>query len=350
MIIRSNFGRLKDGREVIKYTLRGDEIEVSILNYGGIITEILQRDRNGIRKNIVLGYDNIEDYEERSPHFGCITGRVAGRIAGGELEIDGRKYQLPLNSGSNTLHGGVRGLDKQIWDVEEICVEVDGKVAEGIELSYTSEHLEEGFPGEVTFRVRYLLSGGELSIEYLGEADRKTFVNPTNHTYFNLTGGMDTVLGHELYIDADTFVELNGESIPTGLKKGVGGSIFDRREGGSLRGLDTSKDPDIEIVGGGFDHPFILNKKDGREIHLREEESGRGVEVETSEAVVVVYTGNFLGDEGRLSCGTESRKYMGICLETQDYPDAPNQELGEVRYAEPSKPYKAWTKYRFFTD
>ncbi len=350
MITRSNFGKLKDGREVTKYTLRGDKIEVSILNYGGIITDILQEDRDGRSKNIVLSYDNIEDYEERSPYFGCITGRVAGRIAGGELEIDGKKYKLPLNSGSNTLHGGVKGLDKQIWDVEEIFVERDGKVAEGIELSYISKHLEEGFPGEVNFRVRYLLSGGELIIEYLGEADRKTFINPTNHTYFNLTGGMDTVLGHDLYIDADTFVELNGESIPTGIKKSVGGSIFDRREGGNLRDLNTSKDPDIETVGGGFDHPFILNKSGRRELLLREEGSGRGLEVETSEAVVVVYTGNFLGEEGRLSCGGDSRKYMGICLETQDYPDAPNQELGEVRYAEPLKPYKAWTKYRFFTD
>lgn len=350
MITRANFGRLKDGREVIKYTLKGDEIEVGILNYGGIITEILQRDREGRRKNIVLGYDNIEDYEERSPYFGCITGRVAGRIAGGELEIDGRRYKLPLNSGSNTLHGGVRGLDKQIWDVEEIRTEVNGGITEGIELSYTSKHLEEGFPGEVAFKVRYLLSGGELTIEYLGESDRKTFVNPTNHTYFNLTGGMETVLGHQLYIDADTFVELNGESVPTGLKKDVEGSIFDRREGGSLDGLDTSKNSDIEIVGGGFDHPFVLKKNREGEILLREEGSGRGVEVETTEAVVVVYTGNFLGEEGRLSCGANSRKYMGICLETQDYPDAPNQKFGRVRYAEPLKPYKAWTKYRFFTD
>ena len=308
MITRSNFGRLRDGREVVKYTLRGDEIEVGILNYGGIITEILQRDRDGRKQNVVLGYDNIEDYEERSPHFGCITGRVAGRIAGGELEIDGKIYKLPLNSGSNTLHGGVMGLDKQIWDVEEIRK----KGAVGIELSYTSKHLEEGFPGEVRFKVRYLLSGGELSIEYLGEADRKTFVNLTNHSYFNLSGGRDTILSHELYIESDAFAELNGESIPTGVKKSVEGSIFDRRKGGNLKGLKDSKDPDIEVVGGGFDHPFILKKNREREILLWEEKSGRGVEVETSEPVVVVYTGNFLGDEGRLSCGAEAEKYLGI--------------------------------------
>ena len=350
MITRSNFGRLKDGREVIKYTLRGDEIEVNILNYGGIITEILQRDRSGRKKNIVLGYDNIEDYEERSPHFGCITGRVAGRIARGQFEIDGKRYKLPVNNGSNTLHGGIRGLDKQIWDVEEIREEAAGIMTEGIELSYTSEHLEEGFPGRVEFRVRYLLTGGELSIEYLGETDRKTYVNLTNHSYFNLTGCRDTVLSHELYIDSDTFAELDGESIPTGIKKPVDGSIFDRRKGGNLEGLGRSKDPDIEIVGGGFDHPFILKKARGREILLREEESGRNIEVETSEPVVVVYTGNFLGEEGTLSCGIEAEKYMGICLETQDYPDAPNQKMAEVRYAEPLSPYKAWTKYRFFTD
>lgn len=350
MITRSNFGRLKDGRGVVKYTLRGDEIEVSILNYGGIITEILQRDRDGRKQNVVLGYNNIEDYEERSPHFGCITGRVAGRIAGGEFEIDGKRYKLPVNKGSNTLHGGVRGLDKQIWDVEEIRKEVAGVTAEGIELSYTSKHLEEGFPGEVRFRVRYLLRGGELSIEYLGETDRKTFVNLTNHSYFNLSGGRDKILSHELYIDADAFAELNEESIPTGVKKPVEGSIFDRRAGGTLEGLKDSKDPDIEVVGGGFDHPFILNKSRGGEILLREKKSGRSIEVETSESVVVVYTGNFLGGEGRLSCGAEAEKYLGICLEAQEYPDAPNQKLGKLSYAEPLKPYKAWTKYRFFTD
>jgi len=350
MILKSNFGRLKDGREVIKYSLRTDDIEVSILNYGGIITEILQGDRDGSKKNIVLGYNNIEDYEEKSPYFGSITGRVAGRISRGEFKIDGRRYKLPVNNGINTLHGGLRGLDKQIWDVKEVKEEVSGGIAEGVKLSYISKHLEEGFPGEVKFRVKYLLAGSELSIEYSGGTDRKTFINLTNHTYFNLSGGGEGILSHDLYIDSDRFVELDGDSIPTGTKKDVGETIFDRRRGGTLEEIEGSTDSDIEIVGGGFDHPFILNKLKDQEILLREEKSGRNIEIETSEPVVVVYTGNFLGEEGLLSCGVEARKYSGICLETQDYPDAPNQDMVKTRYTEPLKPYRSQTKYRFFTD
>jgi len=333
----SDFGRLEDGRIVKKYSLKTDELEVNVLNYGGIITEIYTKDRNGRKENIVLGFDNIEDYEKKSPHFGCITGRVAGRLAKGRLEIDGIQYSLPINNGQNNIHGGVRGLDKRIWDVKEL--------EDGIELSYTSPHLEEGFPGEVEFIVRYTVEKNHLIIEYLGKTDRKTFINLTNHSYFNLSGGKDNILNHNLKVDADYFMELDENSIPVG-KKEVNG-FFDRRSGGSLQGVDGDE-KDLKIVGGGLDHPFIL--KNNREVVLKDNESGRRLEVETSEPVVVVYSGNFLKDEGKLSLGVISQKYMGICLETQDYPDAPNQEGITTRYTMPSKPYKAWTKYKFSTE
>ena len=338
---KSYFGKLKDGREVFKYHLKTDELEVNILNYGGIITEIYQKDRNGKKENIVLGFDNIEEYEEKSPHFGCITGRIAGRVASGNLEIDGIKYKLPINNGPNNIHGGLIGLDKRIWDVKEL------EDKNGIELSYTSPHLEEGLPGKVDFKVRYILEKNNLIIEYIGEADRKTFINLTNHTYFNLSGGKEKILNHKLKIDADYFMELDKNSIPV-KKKEVTGS-FDRRNGGNLFNI-SENEKDLKIVGGGLDHPFILDKKEDREIILIDDKSGRKLEVETSEPVVVVYSGNFLKDEGILSIGAKSEKYMGICLETQDYPDAPNQESITTRWTTPEKNYKAWTKYSFSSE
>lgn len=339
---KSYFGKLKDGREVIKYHLKNDKLEVNILNYGGIITEIYQKDRDGRSENIVLSFDNIEDYEERSPHFGCITGRVAGRLAKGRLPIDGDVYTLPINNGENSLHGGISGLDKKIWGVNEI--------ENGIELSYVSGHMEEGYPGEVKFIVRYTLSEGDLLVEYYGETDRKTFVNLTNHTYFNLSAGRDKILDHHLYIDSDTFMELGEGSIPTGRLKEVDESVFDRRMGDNLRKIIEEQNIDIEIVGGGIDHPFVLNKKNKTEIVLRDEKSGRRLEVETGEPTVVVYTGNFLGEEGRLSWGRESEIHLGICLETQDYPDSPNQPGIETKFTTPKKPYSTWTRYSFSTD
>lgn len=338
---KSYFGKLKDGREVVKYHLKTDELEVNILNYGGIITEIYQKDRNEKKDNVVLGFDNIEEYEEKSPHFGCITGRIAGRIANGNLEIDGIKYKLPINNGPNNIHGGLIGLDKRIWDVKEL------ENKNGIELSYTSPHLEEGLPGKVDFKVRYIVEKNNLIIEYTGETDRKTFINLTNHTYFNLSGGKEKILNHKLKIDADYFMELDKNSIPV-KKKEVTGS-FDRRNGGDLLSI-SENEKDLKIVGGGLDHPFILDKKEDREIILVDDKSGRKLEVETSEPVVVVYSGNFLKDEGVLSTGAKSEKYMGICLETQDHPDAPNQEDTTTRWTTPEKKYKAWTKYSFSSE
>jgi len=342
MNIKSIFGKLKDGREVIKYHLKNDKLEVNILNYGGIITEIYQKDRDGRKENIVLGFDNIEDYEERSPHFGCITGRVAGRLAKGRLPIDGKVYTLPVNNGENSLHGGISGLDKKIWDVREI--------ENGIELSYVSEHMEEGYPGEVKFTVRYILSEGDLLVKYYGETNQKTFVNLTNHTYFNLSAGKDKILDHKLYIDSDVFMELGEGSIPTGILKKVDGTVFDRRQGDNLRKITEEQNKDIEVAGGGIDHPFVLNKKNKTEIVLRDEESGRRVEIETSEPTVVVYTGNFLGEEGGLSWGRKSEVHLGVCLETQDYPDSPNQPGIKTNFITPDKPYSAWTKYSFSID
>lgn len=336
-IKKSNFGELKDGSQVVKYHLENDELQVNILNYGGIITEIYLTEEN--KENLVLGFDNIRDYEEKSPHFGCITGRVAGRLAYGKLVIDGEEYKLDINNGVNNIHGGIKGLDKRIWDVEEL--------EDGIELSYRSPHMEEGFPGEVEFRVRYTLEGSRLRVDYSGDTDRKTFINLTNHTYFNLSGGRENILGHDLTVDADEFVELDENSLPTGVKKCVEGSVFDRRRGGRLSGIAASQDCDISIVGGGFDHPFVLNKRSETEVVLEDGGSGRRLEISTSEPVAVIYTGNFLKDEGRLSNGAVSSKYMGICVETQDYPDAPNQDMVETRYTTPEIPYRAWTVFGF---
>ncbi len=342
MVVKSNFGELKDGREVLKYHLKSETLEVNILNYGGIITEIYQKDREKRRENIVLGFDTIEEYEERSPFFGCITGRVAGRLSKGRLPIDGKIYELPTNNGENSLHGGLCGLDKKIWSVREI--------EEGVELSYVSRDGEEGYPGEVKFTVRYTLREGTLTVEYEGKTDKKTFVNLTNHSYFNLSGGESKILDHRLRVEADTYMELGEGSIPTGTLKEVEGTLFDWRSGDILKKITEEKNRELERVGGGIDHPFVLNKKKRPDVLLSHEQSGRKLEIETSESTVVVYTGNSLGREGRLSCGRESVPHLGICLETQDYPDSPNLPEIQTNFITAEKPYRAWTRYRFSTD
>ncbi len=330
------FGYLKDGRKVEKYLIENASIGVEVLSYGGIITKIYIQGEED--ENLVLGFETLEEYIEKSPHFGCITGRVAGRISNASFTIDGVNYSLEKNNGNNCLHGGFDGLDKKLWTVD--------KIEDGVELSYFSPHLENGFPGNLEIKVRYRLDGAKLIIEYLAESDRKTYINLTNHTYFNLTGGREDVLGHSLYIDADKFLKLDEDSIPVEISN-VDGRIFDRRNGGKLKDLSLTTDEDIKIVGSGFDHPFILNKKIEKEIVLKEEKSNKSLVVTTTEPSVVVYTGNFLGSEGILSTGSLSHKYMGICLETQDFPDAINRDWIETKFIDKDKSYRSCTVYEF---
>lgn len=333
---KSYFGKLKDGSNVYKYHLKSKNLRVNVLNYGGIITEVYFGESED---NLVLGFSKIEDYEERSPHFGCITGRVAGRIKGAKFKIDEVEYNLAKNNNGNCLHGGVDDFSKKIWDVRE--------VDKGIEMHYISKHLEEGFPGEVEFFIRYELIEGTLRIDYRGVADRKTYVNLTNHSYFNLSGRGERIYNHSLEIDADYFLQLDKDNIPTGIKKSVEGTPFDRRNLRELGDILESKDIDIQMVGQGIDHPFVLNKSRTNEIELYHKGSKRRLVIRTSNPSVVIYTGNFLEEVGILGDGAISENHLGICLETQDFPNQINGAIEEIDYIMPSKEYRTFTEYSF---
>lgn len=335
------FGKLDDGREVIKYKLINDNLQVNIINYGGIITELYAPDKEGKRENIVLGFDNLEDYIDKSPYFGAIIGRHAGRIEQASFKLEGQPYKLAQNEGEHNLHGGIEGLDKKLWQAKEI--------ENGLLLNYSSPHLEEGFPGKVEFEIKYLLKGDSLEIEYKAIPDRKTIINLTNHSYFNLTGNCkDDILNHKLLINAEEFLKLDQDSIPTGEIKQVAGSAFDFREFKRIGAEIESSEKQLEFTDG-YDHPFILAKKEPAVI-LKEEESGRIMKMTTDQAVVVFYAGNKLGPEGLLNGGVKSKARLGLCLEAQAYPNAVNLAKFPTRIYTPEDYYSAETVYQFLTE
>lgn len=346
---RLEFGYLKTGEKVTKYILEVGNIKVGVLNYGGIITNIMIPDRDENIEDIVLGYNNIKDYEEKSPYFGALVGRIAGRIAEGRFNFLEKEYKLVQNNGKNNIHGGKKGLDKRIFDVKKL--DIDG--GEGVELRYKSPHLEEGFLGKVLFKIRYILKGDTLELDYEGEVDRKTIVNLTNHSYFNLSGNCkEDILNHKMYIDSDEILELDDQSAPTGKKIKVESTPFDFREI-KLIGQDIEGSHYQVLQGRGYDHPFLLNNKNKEgikniDVEIFHEESGRKVEVITDQKVAVIYTGNYLTeDEGVLSCGKISKKRLGVCIETQDIPNHMNLDNFETIVYSPEKKYKSNTKFIF---
>lgn len=346
-VLKERFGKLKSGEEVIEYSLiNSNRFKVKILNYGGIITEIMAPNKNGDFENVVLGFDNIQDYEEKSPYFGSIIGRIAGRISHGRFEIDGRIYELAKNHGNHNLHGGNRGFDKVIWDVKEVITEDHI----GIELFYLSSDGEEGFPGNLDVKISYILNDyNELQIKYEAVSDKRTIINLTNHSYFNLSGNLkEDILGHRLTINADSVAQLNDEIIPTGQLIDVKNTVFDFRKPKSV-GMDIDKEVEQLLKCGGYDHPFILNKSGAFSAQLEEEKSGRVLEITTNEPSVVFYTGNGLGEDFILRGDRKCKKYLGLCLETQDYPDSINQNSFPTKIYSPGEKYETYTKYRFYT-
>ena len=334
------YGRLENGDEVTKYVLSNEKIQVGILSYGGVVDEILVPDKNGNFENVVLGFEKLENYVEKSPYFGCIVGRVAGRIKGGEFELNGKIYPLEKNENQNTIHGGINNLSKKNWKVDEI--------KNGIVLKYISPHLEGGFPAEVEFSVSYIIEDSSLIVKYEACPDRNTILNLTNHTYFNLAGNLKSnVLDHSLKIDADYFLHLDKESIPTGKFEDVEKTPFDFRKEKKIGQEIFCGNPQIEIVGWGYDHPFVLAQDHKPEIVLHEEKSGRILEVSTSEKSVIVYTGNQLGNEGILKGGILSRKYLGVCLETQNFPNCINEDNFKETVYNKNHIYTSETRYKF---
>lgn len=341
----SSFGKTKSGQEVTKYTLYNDHgYRVSILNYGGIITDIMVPDKNGQVESVVLGFDTIGEYEEKSPYFGCLVGRIAGRISGATFDIDGTTYPLAKNNNGHSLHGGDIGFDKVIWQCAEI-VETD-YVA--LSLNYLSEDGEEGFPGNLDVQVTYTFNNDNaLNIYYKATTDKKTIVNMTNHSYFNLSGnGKSTILEQELMINADHYGLIDQDIIPAGIGN-VKGTAFDFTTSKAV-GSDLVKDEEqLRLAGGGYDHPFMLNDIGSIKASLYDPKSGRYMEVKTDQKAVVFYACNQMEEGTPLSHGAKTTKHLALCLETQYYPDALNQDCFESKYLEPGQVYQAHTQYRF---
>ncbi len=336
------FGTTRDGQSVVQYTLANEAgMVIKVINYGGIITSIMAPDNEGTLEDIVLGFDNIADYEDHSPYFGAIIGRYGNRIAKGEFSMDGVSYTLATNKGENHLHGGNQGFDKVIWDVKPL----ENQAFPGLELTYTSEDGEEGYPGNLSVKVTYLLTDkNELQIKYEAETDRATPVNLTNHTYFNLSGNDERILSHELSINADRYTVVNASLIPTGELRPVPGTPMDFRN-------PTPIGARIAAVEGGYDHNYVLRKEDRKEPSLaatvHEPGSGRVMEVYTTEPGIQFYSGNFLDGTFEGKKANRYDKHDGFCLETQHFPDSPNHPEFPTTILNPGEKLESATTYKF---
>lgn len=343
-VFQEKFAKLA-GQTVTSYTMVNDQgMEVTTIDYGCTITKILVPDRNGLVENVVLGFDTLEEYQQYSPYFGAICGRHAGRIANAEFTLDGTTYPLAKNNDGNHLHGGVQGFDKVVWN----SVVIEEKDSIDLEFSYLSKDGEEGYPGNLQMKVTYTLNNdNELVIVYEGVSDQRTVVNLTNHSYFNLSGNLKRdILQHTLTLKSDRFLELNEELIPTGEILPVEDKVFDFRTGRKIVDGTESTDPQNVMVGNGYDHPFLLAENRNKEIQLYDEESGRGLVIETDQPAVVLYTGNMLGEDFSIR-GVPSRNHLGLCLETQGLPDSLNHPHFPSVILEKGEEYIAVTKYKF---
>lgn len=339
-ITRTVFGNV-DGKEVYLYELNyPDKMIIRLTNYGGIVTSLVVPDKNGKMDDVVLGFDSLQSYLNGHPYFGCIAGRYANRIAEGRFSIDGREYQLATNNGPNALHGGIKGFDKVVWDSKEYR---NGDEA-GVELSYLSLDGEEGYPGNLKVRVIYsMMPDNGLKIDYFAETDQPTPVNITHHGYFNLKGeGNGDILEHVLFIDADRYTVVNDQLIPTGELRGVAGTPFDFRQPKTI-GRDFSQVP------GGYDHNFVLNNPGSyrKVVHVFEPSSGRTMDVFTTEPGIQFYTGNFLDGTLVGKSGKPYRQHYAFCLETQHFPDSPNQPSFPNVILRPGEVYRHTTLYLF---
>jgi aldose 1-epimerase len=343
-ITQSIFGKTSDGQQVNLYTLSNDnQVTVKITNYGAIITSIETPDSKGEIVNIACGFDKLEDYLSPEylgsyPYFGCICGRVCNRIGEGKFTLEGNNYALAINNGPNHLHGGLVGYDKRIFSAE--ILEDAEKV--GVKLSYLSPDTEEGYPGNLQVTCTLTLNNNnELALEYSAETDQATIVNLTNHTYFNLNGGKDLILDHELQLTAKSFTESEG-MIPTGNIVSVERTPFN-----FLTKKKLGKD--IAGLADGYDLNFVLDNPEGKMVYagcLSEETSGRNVEVYTTQPGIQLYTGYWIPElivDGQKKFG----RFSGVALETQHYPDSVNKPEFPTVVLKPGEKLSEKTIYKF---
>lgn len=341
-IQRIDFGKTRDGQHVELYTLTNrNGLLARVTTFGGILTELHVPGRDGRPGNIVLGFDNLKQYEDGHPYFGAMTGRYANRIAHGRFSLDGKTYALATNNGPNHLHGGVKGFDKVVWSARAI----DSADGPALELRCISPDGEEGYPGTLTVTVVYTLTNqNELRIDYKALTDKPTLVNLTNHSYFNLAGpGSGAVLDHVLQISADHYTPTDDTLIPTGQIAPVAGTPLD------FRRPTRVGDRIGQLAIGGYDHNFVLNAGSAKPhlaARLEDPATGRKMEVLTTEPGVQLYSGIHL-DGSIKGIGGAYPKYGGLCLETQHFPDSPNNPHFPSTVVRPGQTYSTTTVHRF---
>jgi aldose 1-epimerase len=340
-IKKQAFGKTGDGKDVDLYTLtNANGLKTEIMTYGGIVRILEVPDRDGNLGDIVLGYDSLDEYIENNPYFGALVGRCGNRIAKGKFTLDGVEYTLATNNGPNHLHGGVKGFDKVVWDAEPM----EDETSVGLKLTYLSKDGEEGYPGNLKCTVIYTLTNdNELKVSYEAETDKATVVNLTHHSYFNLAGhGSGDILAHELMLAADNFTPVDEGLIPTGEIKPVKGTLMD-----FTRPMPIGAR--IDQVRGGYDHNFVLNNSGGSlalAASVYEPNTGRVMEIFTTEPAIQFYSGNFL-DGSNKGKGAVYNKHNGFCLETQHFPDAPNKPGFPSIVLKPGDKYTHLTVHKF---
>jgi len=349
-IEKQSFGSTAAGQAVELYTLvNSNGLRAKIMTYGAAMVSLEIPDRTGQMGDILLGYDNLDGYVKNSPYFNCIVGRYGNRIAKGKFTLDGKEYTLATNNGENHLHGGNRGFDKYLWQAEPF--KNDNEV--GLKLGMLSPDGDEGYPGNLLVNVVYALTNdNQLRIDYLAATDRATVCNLTNHNYYNLGRGANSdILGHILTLNADRFTPIDRGQIPTGRLEAVKSTPMDFTKPTPIGARINADDEQIKF-GGGYDHNWVLNKKDSElslAAKLYEPTGGRLMEIWTNEPGIQFYSGNFLDGAITGKGGVVYKRRWGLCLETQHWPDSPNKPDFPSGVLRPGRVYKTTTLHKFST-
>jgi aldose 1-epimerase len=344
----AKFGVLADGTVVDRYALGNKTMQVDVLTFGGVVSSIRVPDRNGTLADVVLGYDSLDEYVRDTSHFGGIIGRYANRIAGARFTLDGQSYTLAANDGRNTLHGGTKSFDKDVWHAEPFAKPNE----RGVVLTRTSPDMEQGFPGALSLTVTYTLTdANELVIDYAARTDRTTVVNLTNHSYFNLAGeGSGDVLKHLLQLNAAKYTPVDATLIPTGQLASVVDTPFDFRAATAIGARIAAENPQLAL-GKGYDHNFVVDRARDTALmhvaHVEEPTTGRVLDVFTTEPGVQLYTANHLDGSVAGKQGHQYTRNAAFCLETQHFPDSPNQPAFPATTLGAGQEFRSRTIYRF---
>jgi aldose 1-epimerase len=344
---KADFGKLQDGRAAEVYTLKDADLEVQITNFGARIVSVMTKDRNGKMDDVVLGYNSVGGYineaqKDKKTYFGAVVGRYGNRIRAGKFTLGGHQYQIPANNNGNALHGGPHGFDEKLWNAQQ--------TPNGVEFSLVSKDGDMGFPGDLTVHVRYTLVGPALHINYSATTDKPTVVNVTNHSYFNLGGnGSGTILDEVLMLNADKYTPVDSGLIPVGGPKPVAGTPFDFTRPTPIGQRIHDNNEQLKIAGG-YDHNWVLNGPNGTmklAAKLTDPKTGRVLTVSTTQPGVQFYSGNFLDGSYKSTNGVPYAKNTGLCLETQHFPDSPNQPAFPTTELKPGQTMHSETVFAF---